>query len=603
MEWRRWFILTCILALACAVSLARAATGELRTHTQIVTAGDIEYAIEVAGTIDPENVEIRIENLGDTPVVDPRLTANGLYDWFDVASLAAEITRGCTTDEEKAMAIWEWVHWRRFQRSPNDESALQPVRAMNGYGYGICGHTASWIKALCRAAGLEARVWEIAGHTVSEVFYNGGWHMLDGNVKVFYLARDNRTVAGMAELMKDAWLIERSIHPRDPWVRGNDVSWRNREFVHYLTTERDNWISDGYDSENRKNYSMSMTLRPGEILTRWWEPRLAKFESPDKDPLAPVRYANGQLVWEPDLKKIDLLDYCHFERWDNISSRQRDGFDPAVHVAEFQDEIYSRPSRFDIPTASPYPVVGSRFQARVFKSDQGRDRLTVNFAGPGWGGGDEVYNFQWGGGTENIDLWLDPFVYKNAPVYTYRLVFLVASGKNSGRQERSGLESFRLVTDLQVSPHGLPALSLGRNVIRWRDSSPGERKVRITYTWREHSDNTPPGVVDRAVSPDRFDTLTPTLEWQPARDPDKGDGVADYQVMLSLRPDCRWPLSPATYRNVGSADCRWQVSESFLLPATTYYWKVRARDSRGAVGKWGDVFSFKTAEKIEQAKR
>ncbi|HLA39985.1 MAG TPA: fibronectin type III domain-containing protein, partial [Candidatus Glassbacteria bacterium] len=415
--------------------------------------------------------------------------------------------------------------------------------------------------------------------------------------------RDNRTIASMAELMKDGWLIERSIHPRDPWVRGTDTPWRNREFKHYLTTERDNWISEGYDGENKKNYTMSMILRPGETLTRWWEPRLQKFESPDKDPLAPIRYANGQLVWEPNLEKVDLLDYCQFEKWDNISSRQRDRFEPAVHVAEFQDEQYSRPSRFAIVTASPYPVVGSRFQARVFKSDQGRDRLTVNFAGPGWGGGEEVYNFQWGGGHEEIDLLLDPFVYKSAPVYTYRMVFQAASGKSSSHQERSGLEWFRQVTDLQVSPHSLPALSLGHNVIRWCDGSDGARQVRITYTWRERNDNTAPGVVTRAVSPDRFDTLTPLLEWQPARDPDKGDEVVDYQVMLSLRPDCRWPLSPATYRNVDGPQCRWQVPESFLLPATTYCWKVRARDGRGAVGQWGEVFKFTTADKIEQASR
>jgi hypothetical protein len=85
------------------------------------------------------------------------------------------------------------------------------------------------------------------------------------------------------------------------------------------------------------------------------------------------------------------------------------------------------------------------------------------------------------------------------------------------------------------------------------------------------------------------------LSWEPATDPDQGDRVADYQVMVSLRPDCRWPLSPSLFRNVGSADCEWRVPPSFLNPATTYYWKVRARDSRGAIGPWGPVFSFTTS--------
>jgi hypothetical protein len=65
--------------------------------------------------------------------------------------------------------------------------------------------------------------------------------------------------------------------------------------------------------------------------------------------------------------------------------------------------------------------------------------------------------------------------------------------------------------------------------------------------------------------------------------------------MVSLRPDCRWPLSTTLHRNVGSAKTEWQVPASFLNSGTTYYWKVRARNERGDIGDWGTVFSFKTA--------
>ena len=58
------------------------------------------------------------------------------------------------------------------------------------------------------AAGLQARVQEIWGHTVSDVYYDGAWHMLDGNVKVCYLARDNKTIAGMDELERMTQLPE-----------------------------------------------------------------------------------------------------------------------------------------------------------------------------------------------------------------------------------------------------------------------------------------------------------------------------------------------------------------------------------------------------------
>ena len=288
--------------------------------------------------------------------------------------------------------------------------------------------------------------------------------------------------------MSDGWLVERTIHPRDPWVRGEDISWRNRDFKRMLITDRDNWINEGYDAENIKDYTMAYKLKPGETLTRWWGPELQRWESPDKNAEAPQRYANGQMVWEPDLSKIDLLDYCRIEPFYNISSTDRDGKLPEVHVERPQDEMYNRPSRFDLVVGSPYPVIGARFWGKILKNG---NRASIGLAGPGWGGGDVVYNDQWSSGDIEMELDLDPVVMKNEPLYGYRLVFqFTDSGE---KEESSGLVSFKTVTNLQVSPHSLPALSLGRNVIHWRDESDKPHKVRVTYKWREDSSNTPSG--------------------------------------------------------------------------------------------------------------
>ena len=64
--------------------------------------------------MNPENVEVTIENLGDRPVVNPRMTVNDLYDWYDVNSMLKEILRGNETDQEKALAIWSWVQTKRW---------------------------------------------------------------------------------------------------------------------------------------------------------------------------------------------------------------------------------------------------------------------------------------------------------------------------------------------------------------------------------------------------------------------------------------------------------------------------------------------------------
>ncbi len=563
--------------------------GELQTFSKTVTESDTEFVIDVDGTLDPENIEITIENLGETPLLDPRITVNGQYDWYDIDSMVAEITEGCETDEEKAFAIWEWVHWKRFQRSPADRSDLHPVRAMNGYGYGICGHTAAWIKALCTAAGLKARVQEIWGHTVNEIYYDGGWHFFDGNVKVFYLGRDNRTLASITELEEDGWLIERTIHPRDPWDRPDDPPSRNREFVRYITTAKDNYIDNGYDSEIEKNYTMSYTLKPGETLTRWWKPVLNKHENRHNRPLVPERYANGQLVWEPNLAKTDVYSFINVI--ENVTTNHQDSMTPAIHVKDLHDENYSRPSRLTLPIESAYPIVGGRFWCRLLK-DPGAF-ASVSYGKPGWSEGD-LYTYRWGSGSKEIEVDLDQKILNDTPCYDYEIGFTLKGDADRNPPAQAGVEWFRSVTDLQVSPHSLPALSLGKNVIRYRDSSRGAIKARIRYAWKETDDNRPPERVMESLSPVECNTLTPTLQWKPATDPDDGDAVEDYQIMVSLRPDCRWPLSPTLYRNVGSDDCEWMVPKSFLNPDTTYYWKVRARDTQGIVGDWGKIFSFKT---------
>jgi hypothetical protein len=66
--------------------------------------------------------------------------------------------------------------------------------------------------------------------------------------------------------------------------------------------------------------------------------------------------------------------------------------------------------------------------------------------------------------------------------------------------------------------------------------------------------------------------------------------------MVCSKPDCRWPLSPTLYRNVGSDRVEWKMPATFLNVATTYYWKVRARNSDGVIGEWSRVFSFTTSK-------
>ena len=582
--------------IACLLLAPRAfaAEPEIREFSVTLDKPEARYTVEVGGTIDPENVEIVIENVGETAVADPRMTVNGRYDWHDVDAIVREATEGCRTDEEKVMGIFNWVLYKRFQRSPRDASAIHPVRAMNGYGYGICGHTSAWMKCLLTAAGIKARVHELWGHTISEAYWDGAWHMLDANVKVFYPGRDNRTMASLADLERDKGLIERNIHPRDPWVRRPEPKWRTDEFVRYIVTDKDNYEEETYDREIAKGYTMAMTLRPGEKLLRWWTPRLGKSDRSDGP--APERYANGRLVWEPDLARVDIRPFLSVPQWGNVDTAPGSGKEPAIRVADLQNKTYTRPAVFTIPVSSAYPIVGGRLQATLVKQGSSeRDLVSIFFGAPGWRPGDLLHAPREARAGE-VDLTLDAPIRKDGVRYSYGIGFAISGNADANPPTQSGVQSFRLTSDLQVSPHSVPALSRGTNTVHFRQASGG--KVRITHRWREIHDRHAPRPVEAPLAPAKGGesaSLAPVLKWQAASDADASDTIADYQVMVSLRPDCRWPVAPVLHQSLGSPATEWAVPAGFLNPDTTYYWRVRARDSRGDIGEWSQPFSFRTS--------
>ncbi|MDP6040663.1 MAG: transglutaminase-like domain-containing protein [Candidatus Latescibacteria bacterium] len=182
---------------------------ETYQHSEVITTSDAVYEIEVGGFRDPVNETIIIENLGETPLANPRITVNGQYDWFDEETMAREATQGCESDEEKALALWDFVRGNFHHLSnAGDREIHNPVVALNVYGYSNCAYHSTSFVSLCRAIGISARVWEVWHHTVSEAYYNDAWHMLDTDIGLYYLAGDNRTIASVEELWADQQVSE-----------------------------------------------------------------------------------------------------------------------------------------------------------------------------------------------------------------------------------------------------------------------------------------------------------------------------------------------------------------------------------------------------------
>lgn len=605
------------------------ASGQTREYSQIITVNDYTYEIEVDGTLDPVNETIVIENLGDAPLVNPRITVNGQYDWFDTETIAREVTRGCKTNEEKALAIWDFIR-RNFQHlaSPGDRECHNPVVAMNIYGYANCAFHSTVFTQLCLAAGVPARVWEVWHHTITEAYYNNAWHMLDSDIGLYYLAADNRTIASVEQLWADQNIsggtesgaaltafsgrnkavraVYTDVEGNNPHVSQDGVKIRG---YRYFFGPDECFLQTTYDRFAIEPHNMAMTLRPGEKLTRNWlgGDKYYDYERHNRDLeggnewAKPMRYGDGQIVWKPDLNSE--LTPTFFNKDQAPGFQVRDGQEPAVHVRHQHGGIYDFPERAILSTETPYTILGGTLKATLYRGGAKEwDRLSAmiySTTGP-------VKNIVWSvpeGVTGHIDaeIDLDKVLFPSGERgrHDYLVEFNFMADERNEPPTQSGLESVELVTDIQVSSYSLPALSKGQNMIRYRDETPGEHKVKITHIWRERSDNTPPTIPAGYIFPadgKTIESLAPVFSWQDASDEDKGDDITNHCLIISFDPQCRWPVATALFKETGTGNSEWQLPEGWLNLDTTYYWKVKAQDNRGAWSEWSDIYRFKTSK-------
>ncbi len=608
-------LLVILTAAACFCWQGPALAGQIREHSEIITSPDQSFEINVGGTVDPENLEITVENVGDVPAVNPRITVNGRFNWYDLQSMAAEITAGCATEEEKVMAIFDFVEKQSYWWSyPKDRTSLNPVRHFNTYGYHICSQAACEFVALCRAAGLEARVYEIWHHTVAEAKWDGVWHHMDADIGIWYLKGDNRSVASIEELGANPEWVARSYKPYRWYLTPGD----NRKMIYkpdampageglaeIYETMDDNYVETGYDKWMYTPQDMQLTLRPGEKLVRWWKPELRKHYDQAKSH-EPPRYANGQLIFEPDFSR---LSYDGMIERRNVKFKAEDGKLPVVHVDRLQDPKHDRASALTIPMKSPYVMVGGYIDTRYYKG-AASGLTNVSLAAeldPLFGADTPLWDYySWAYGLGDCRAVLDGKMLKDGPqaTYSFNAIYSLSADKRNEKVPaefpliyggQSGLDKVKIVVDLQVNPGSLPALSLGKNVIRCVDQSGESRKLKITYRWREIDDQHAPAAPESAVSPAQGATvkdLAPRFEWAASTDQD-GDRIANYRFQLSLRPDCAWPLCTTFDRDVRDGAV-FQAPKGWLNPKTTYYWRVRAEDASGRFGPWSRIFSFTT---------
>lgn len=557
-----------------------AAHEQTRTRVEEITRATHRYSVRQGGTMDgrsgrspmgcgmaregallqgwESNRSVRMENVGQNDVVNPWLS-NGRNLFRNVDEIVAAAVTPGMSDAEKAFALWFQETRYRFH-SPGDNDELgDPVKVINVYGYNTCGNDSISLATLWRRAGLKVAPARAVGHCISQAFYDGRWHFFDGDMHSVYLLRDNVTVAGEQDLVRDHDLIKRT-HSKG--ILMPDTWWDGQGMCALYTHDGEVAGERG----NRVATTMNMVLRPGEAIEwRWGQSRPPRHHGAlHATPAYPELIRNGLWEYRPDLTRAD---------WRRSAAE-------VVDIESGPDGLSAVPGRRGAviwTITCPYVIVGGRLEAVGAGG-----RFSVSADGKTW---------------RSVRDSLDEAFPEVGPArYSYRL-----------RCELDGparLQRLVILTDVQMAPLTLPEMVVGENTFTYTDQSLGERRVRITHRWAERSSARPPLAPPSAVyPPDRgeSDGTGFVFRWTPPSDPDE-DSISDYHFELSGRPDMRFPLSMSFYKLVsrtGDVDDgkrarpQYTLGEPGLLtPDREYFWHVRAMNRNGIWGPWSQTWRF-----------
>jgi hypothetical protein len=431
-----------------------------------------------------------------------KIVADKAPDCSSLHSIVESVTRGCKTNNEKAIALYNFMQLAHYHQGyPGEKGGLGALKEINVYGWSLCGGLHTIEASLWRELGWKWRYvgWSNPGHTTVEAEYDGRWHYLDSFLKIYVWMPDpkapgERTIAGEDDIKANPALISSGLefdrargvyyHKGNRFEkRDGKANWRAPSFLSCGDTP--DGILTGVRSKNRAGsptgwsglefdspgYSTDVNLAPGYSLTltwdavkgaSWWNGRkyIPGHGCGDKDyrncpSIGPIlepyhrsggmrrSYANGTLLFAPDLGNDAFLAGL------SAQTNVRRAGNKWVPVDG------NKPASITVPLQSPYILTRAKGQA------DGVDKA----------------EFSLDGGKTFQAIRLDDF--SDAVGGHYACLVRLSFSKP--------LTSLRLVATVQCNRCALPYLSPGRNEITVSLADPkdlGDNRLAVTYAYQ-----------------------------------------------------------------------------------------------------------------------
>jgi hypothetical protein len=464
-----------------------------------VVAGIMLLTVSLARAGEPVGVVCNVKVLSDK-----------VEDTSSIEALIKSVCKDSMTDDQKVKALFDvTVKFRHHDISPkefsiqNAEWPADPVKLFNVYGYAAGNLTHPCFAQLVRAAGFPVRGQSLYRWGGTEVFYDNAWHYWDPALIAYFPKADGK-IASVEELVAACkeWYAANPGIAGDPDMVGKikkvlaekgvkagpeiltrcpTMDERGNFSLNYFGWYTAMLVFSGesktpfvYEEGAQQGHRINIQLHKGEKLTRNWgnkgldltkiatnrapESLAAKvgtgsfYYTPKWGDLANGRVGNGVLEWDvplADCARVAVLA-------DNLECAGKAA--PALQAKDPAKEgvlVLRRPCGYAYITGE------LTLDAKVGDGGEIAVACSVN-NGLDWS---EIAKLS---ASEKKVVDLTPKIQR---FYDYWLKFTL-KGKGTG------VESLRIVNDIQHSQRALPALDKGENTITF-SAGPQESTISI----------------------------------------------------------------------------------------------------------------------------
>jgi hypothetical protein len=415
-------------------------------------------------------------------VACPRITSEYTADMTDLARFRQFRQWQGKRGNDLAMAVWKYLcdyetglyHFNEILEGPDpfDEYATvrDPLKILNVYNMGYCGIFGPVLDGIFQGVGFEhGRSFgvELWNHCATEVWYDGGWHYFDLDVRGTLLDANGVAVSlDQARRDRNLWT--------DPQVKVEPFFPKDQDKDKVFEIYRDSGI-DYYYRWFQGSHTMDFYLRQGETFTRWWQPQggfwhhLPRYNS--------TKWVKDLLLTSPVGMKPNHRD---FTRWNhgngvfyyapslsNNSTDFQDGFYAVENLAPGKEGLHvvkEGEAEVIFEVFTPYIIA-----AKVNDLDDARDDAEASVVtldamlpvelfvsldhGLSWQSAGRVK----AGEDAIVDL---TRMVKGAYGYLLKLA-------TAGTAGAAAIKSLEIYTWVQVAPISLPRLKKGDNHLRY----------------------------------------------------------------------------------------------------------------------------------------